>query len=55
MEFTLTKTRIQSTSGQYYFRFKIYYGKDSKPKYIPLNDLKFWKRPELQEKLGQGQ
>lgn len=53
MEFTLTKTKIQSTNGQYYFRFKIYYGKDSKPKYVPLNDLKFWKRPETQKQKDQ--
>ena len=26
MKFTLTKSKIKTTNGQYYFRFKIYYG-----------------------------
>ena len=46
MKFTLTKAKINSTDSQFYYRFKIYYGKGKKSTYIPLNDLKLWNRPE---------
>jgi integrase len=46
MNFTLTKAKINSTDSQFYYRFKIYYGKGKKSRYIPLNDLKLWNRPE---------
>ena len=46
MKFTLTKAKINSTDNQFYYRFKIYYGKWKKSTYIPLNDLKLWNRPE---------
>ena len=46
MNFTLTKAKINSTDSQFYYRFKIYYGKGEKSKYIPLKDFKLWNTPE---------
>src|SRR6056300_1182256 len=45
MKATVTKTKINSTNGQHYFRLKIYYGNGVKSKYISLSDLKLWNRP----------
>ena len=46
MKFTLTKAKINSTDSQFYYRFKIYYGKGKKSLYIPLKDFKLWNTPE---------
>lgn len=45
MKATVTKTKINSTNGQHYFRLKIYYGNGVKSKYLSLSDLKLWNRP----------
>ena len=49
MKATVTKTKINSTNGEHYYRVRIYYGKGVKSKYISLNDLKFWNSPKTVE------
>src|SRR6056300_628196 len=49
MKATVTKTKINTTNGQYYYRIRIYHGKHVKSKYISLNDLKLWNRPSNDE------
>jgi integrase len=50
MKTTISKTKINSTNGQHYFRIKVYSGKGSTPKYISLNDLKLWNNPNTESK-----
>jgi len=50
MKASVSKTKINSTNAQHYFRVKIYYGKGVTPKYISLSDLKLWNNANSEEK-----
>ena len=42
----VSKSKIQSTNGQHYYRFNIYYGQDIKMEYVNCSDYRFYNRPE---------
>ena len=38
----VSKTKIKSKNKQYYYRFKVDFGKDIKPEYKFASDIRFW-------------
>ena len=49
----VSKTKIKSKTKQYYYRFKIDFGKDIKPEYKFASDIRFWNRADTPEKKKQ--
>lgn len=46
----VSKTKIKSKNKQYYYRFKVDFGKDIKPEYKFASDIRFWNRADTPEK-----
>ena len=46
----VSKTKIKSKNKQYYYRFKVDFGKDIKPQYKFASDIRFWNRADTPEK-----